>query len=113
MRRPRAGPLARASRADGCRRRPPATTPWSPRPAASGARCVALVGHGAAIRTWTAARARNVDVPFAAAHRLANTGVIVLDGTHTAGFEALTWAGATVAPAGGNGPAGEPLGAAG
>ncbi|MFC9288854.1 histidine phosphatase family protein [Streptomyces sp. NPDC057052] len=81
--------------------------------AASGARRVVLVSHGAAIRTWTAARARNVDVPFAAAHRLANTGVIVLDGTPSAGFEALTWAGATVAPAGEGGPAGEPLGAAG
>ncbi|MCF4141175.1 histidine phosphatase family protein [Streptomyces sp. Tue 6430] len=81
--------------------------------AASGARSVALVSHGAAIRTWTAARARNVDVPFAAARRLANTGVVVLDGTPSTGFEALTWAGATVAPAGEGGPAGEPLDAAG
>ncbi|MET9502100.1 histidine phosphatase family protein [Streptomyces sp. NPDC006622] len=81
--------------------------------AASGARTVALVSHGAAIRTWTVARALNVDVPFAAAHRLANTGVIVLDGSPSDGFKALTWAGATVAPAGEGGPAGEPLDPAG
>ncbi|MGV9555520.1 histidine phosphatase family protein [Streptomyces sp. NPDC003401] len=81
--------------------------------AASGARCAALVSHGAAIRAWTAARARNVDVPFAAARRLANTGVVVLDGTPSAGFEALTWAGAAVVPAGEGGPAGEPFDAAG
>ncbi|MEV5492887.1 histidine phosphatase family protein [Streptomyces bobili] len=81
--------------------------------AASGARTVALVSHGAAIRTWTAARALNVDVPFAAAHPLANTGVIVLDGSPSDGFKALTWAGATVAPAGEGGPAGEPFGPAG
>ncbi|MEU0117705.1 histidine phosphatase family protein [Streptomyces bobili] len=81
--------------------------------AASGARTVALVSHGAAIRTWTAARALNVDVPFAAAHPLANTGVIVLDGSPSDGFKALTWAGATVAPAGEGGPAGEPIDPAG
>ena len=81
--------------------------------AASGARTVALVSHGAAIRTWTAARALNVDVPFAAAHPLANTGVIVLDGSPADGFKALTWAGATVAPAGEGGPAGEPFDPAG
>ncbi|MFE9675031.1 histidine phosphatase family protein [Streptomyces sp. NPDC006259] len=81
--------------------------------AASGARTVALVSHGAAIRAWTVARALNVDVPFAAAHRLANTGVIVLDGSPSDGFKALTWAGATVAPAGEGGPAGEPLDPAG
>jgi probable phosphoglycerate mutase len=76
----------------------------------SGAAGVALVSHGAAIRTWSAARAHNVDVPFAAAHRLANTGVIVLEGSPADGWKALTWAGATVVPAGEGGPAGAPLG---
>ncbi|MFJ4622119.1 histidine phosphatase family protein [Streptomyces sp. NPDC088812] len=76
----------------------------------SGAACVALVSHGAAVRTWTAARAHNVDIPFAAARRLANTGVVVLEGSPADGWKALTWAGATVAPEGEPGPTGEPLG---
>lgn len=81
--------------------------------AASGAGTVALVSHGAAIRTWCAARAHNVDVPFAAAHRLANTGVVILEGSPTDGWKALTWAGATVTPAREGGPAGEPWGGEG
>ena len=74
--------------------------------ARSGAGTVALVSHGAAIRTWTAARAHNVDVPFAAAHRLANTGTVILEGSPADGWKALSWAGATVTPAGEGGPAG-------
>ncbi|MGW6909497.1 histidine phosphatase family protein [Streptomyces sp. NPDC054940] len=67
---------------------------------------VALVSHGAAIRLWTAARAVNVDVPFAAAHPLENTGVVILEGSPADGWKALAWAGAVVAPAGEGGPAG-------
>ncbi|MEU9733467.1 histidine phosphatase family protein [Streptomyces sp. NPDC048002] len=78
--------------------------------ARSGAGTVVMVSHGAVIRTWTAARADNVDIAFAAGHRLANTGVVVLEGSPADGFKALSWAGASVAPAGGGGPAGEPLG---
>jgi broad specificity phosphatase PhoE len=74
--------------------------------AATGAGTVALVSHGAAIRTWTAARADNVDIEFAAVHRLANTGVIVLEGSPSDGWKALSWAGAVVAPAGEAGPTG-------
>ncbi|MGW0883943.1 histidine phosphatase family protein [Streptomyces sp. NPDC002671] len=77
--------------------------------AASGARTVAMVSHGAAIRMWTAARAGNVDVAFAAAHSLENTGVVILEGSPSDGWKALSWAGATVEPAGEGGPAGEPL----
>ncbi|MEU5071269.1 histidine phosphatase family protein [Streptomyces asoensis] len=77
--------------------------------AASGAQSVAMVSHGAAIRTWAAARAHNVDVPFAAAHRLANTGTVVLEGSPADGWKALSWAGATVEPAGEAGPTGRPL----
>lgn len=76
--------------------------------AAAGASAAALVSHGAAIRAWTAARARNVDVPFAAAHRLANTGTVILEGDPASGWQVLTWAGATVRPAPEGGPAGEP-----
>ncbi|MBL1103358.1 histidine phosphatase family protein [Streptomyces sp. 5-8] len=81
--------------------------------AASGARAVAMVSHGAAIRVWTAARAGNVDVAFAAVRPLANTGVVILDGSPSDGWRALSWEGAVVAPAGEGGPAGEALGATG
>ncbi|WP_251095604.1 histidine phosphatase family protein [Streptomyces sp. Caat 7-52] len=81
--------------------------------AASGARAVAMVSHGAAIRVWTAARAGNVDVAFAAARPLANTGVVILDGSPSDGWRAVSWEGAVVAPAGEGGPAGEALGATG
>ncbi|MFF7334316.1 histidine phosphatase family protein [Streptomyces sp. NPDC008150] len=80
--------------------------------ARSGAATVALVSHGAAIRMWTAARADNVDVAFAAAHPLDNTGVVILDGSPDDGWKALTWAGAAVesgAPAADGGPAGQPF----
>ncbi|MEU1400821.1 histidine phosphatase family protein [Streptomyces sp. NPDC005728] len=81
--------------------------------AASGAGTVAMVSHGAAVRLWTAARADNVDIAFAAARPLDNTGVVILEGSPSDGFKALTWAGATVVPAGDSGPAGEPVDAAG
>ncbi|WP_405824017.1 histidine phosphatase family protein [Streptomyces sp. NBC_01390] len=78
----------------------------------SGAGTVVMVSHGAAIRMWAAARADNVDVPFAAEHRLDNTGVVVLEGSPADGWKAVSWAGAVVAAAGpgaGSGPAGEAL----
>ncbi|MGW1913063.1 histidine phosphatase family protein [Streptomyces sp. NPDC002076] len=81
--------------------------------AASGAGTVALVSHGAVIRLWTSARAGNVDVPFAAARPLGNTGVVVLEGSPSDGWKALSWEGATVEPAGEAGPAGEPVDTAG
>ncbi len=77
--------------------------------AASGASAVAMVSHGAAIRMWTAARADNVDVAFAAARPLDNTGVVILDGSPSDGWKALSWAGAVVTPAGEGGPAGRPV----
>ncbi|MFI6403757.1 histidine phosphatase family protein [Streptomyces sp. NPDC050548] len=78
----------------------------------SGARTVAMISHGAAIRMWTAARADNVDVDFAAARPLDNTGIVILDGSPADGWKALSWAGALVETAGPDtegGPAGQPL----
>ncbi|MDN3021944.1 histidine phosphatase family protein [Streptomyces sp. S.PB5] len=78
----------------------------------SGARTVALVSHGAAIRMWTAARADNVDVAFAAARPLDNTGVVILEGSPADGWKALSWAGAVVESTGRGaeaGPTGRPL----
>ncbi|MFI6560288.1 histidine phosphatase family protein [Streptomyces sp. NPDC050534] len=77
--------------------------------ARSGAGTVAMVSHGAAIRMWTAARADNVDVPFAAARPLDNTGVVILEGSPADGWKALSWAGAVVTPAGEGGPTGRPV----
>ncbi|MFE9601096.1 histidine phosphatase family protein [Streptomyces hokutonensis] len=78
----------------------------------SGARTAAMVSHGAAIRMWTAARADNVDVSFAAARPLDNTGIVVLDGSPADGWKVLSWAGAAVETAGPDtdaGPTGQPL----
>jgi probable phosphoglycerate mutase len=77
--------------------------------AGSGAPTVAMVSHGAAIRMWTAARADNVEVSFAAARPLDNTGVVILEGSPSDGWKALSWAGAVVAPAGEGGPTGRPV----
>ncbi len=78
----------------------------------SGARTVAMVSHGAAIRMWTSARAGNVDVDFAAARPLDNTGIVILEGSPADGWKALSWEGAlveTAAPDTDGGPAGQPL----
>ncbi|MEU2338917.1 histidine phosphatase family protein [Streptomyces sp. NPDC006654] len=79
--------------------------------AASGVGTVAMVSHGAAIRMWTAARAANVDVPYAASRPLDNTGVVILEGSPTDGWKALSWQGAVVEPTGTSGPTGDALGA--
>ncbi|MEU2423627.1 histidine phosphatase family protein [Streptomyces sp. NPDC007851] len=74
---------------------------------ASGAGTVAMISHGAAIRLWTAARAANVDVPYAASRPLDNTGVVILEGSPADGWKALSWEGAVVEPTGTSGPTGE------
>ncbi|MFG2473490.1 histidine phosphatase family protein [Streptomyces fagopyri] len=84
--------------------------------AASGAGAVAMVSHGAAIRVWTAARARNVEVSFATGHRLDNTDVVILEGSPADGWTAVSWAGTPLDDAASgreSGPTGQPLGPAG
>lgn len=61
--------------------------------AASGTGTAALVSHGAVIRSWVAARVANISTDHAARSPLANTGVVVLDGSPDAGWQALTWEG--------------------
>lgn len=79
----------------------------------SGVRTVAMVSHGAAIRVWAAARAENIDVDFAAAHALDNTGVVIVEGAPEEGWRVRTWAGRSLGPEGDvpdtSGPTGEPL----
>ncbi|MFJ5773021.1 histidine phosphatase family protein [Streptomyces sp. NPDC093094] len=80
-----------------------------------GAGTAVLVSHGAAVRLWTAVRAGNLDAPFGASQGLENTGVVVLEGSPSDGWTALSWAGALVegtGPVVEEGPAGRPLGEA-
>ena len=65
--------------------------------AGSGAGTAVVVSHGTVIRTWVAARARNVTPDFAAANSLANTGVVVLEGSPQDGWSALGWNGRALA----------------
>lgn len=81
---------------------------------AAGLATAAIFSHGAMIRSWAGARARNLSVPFVARQILSNTGVVVLDGSLATGWRALTWMGQ---PVGGadladtltDGPTGDPV----
>jgi probable phosphoglycerate mutase len=59
----------------------------------SGSSVAVVVSHGAAIRVWTAGRARNIPATFMRDHDLPNTGVAVLDGTSDDGWSLETWLG--------------------
>lgn len=61
--------------------------------AATGASSAVVVSHGAAIRSWVAARTDNVTVEHAATHPVTNTGAVVLEGSPADGWTALTWEG--------------------
>ncbi|WP_432577584.1 histidine phosphatase family protein [Kineococcus arenarius] len=78
----------------------------------AGADTLAVVSHGAAIRTWAAVRARGLSPRFVLSTGLLNTGVVDLRGDPGAGWTCETWMGAAVgrqqADAAGAGPAGEP-----
>ncbi|OJX63391.1 MAG: hypothetical protein BGO95_00570 [Micrococcales bacterium 73-13] len=73
-----------------------------------------VFSHGAAIRIWVAARARNIDPSFTAVHHLPNTGVVVLEGS-PGDWTLRTWPGVPIDdpdpidrefPLAGDGPAG-------
>ncbi|MET4639219.1 histidine phosphatase family protein [Mycetocola sp. 2940] len=55
---------------------------------------VAVVSHGAAIRTWIASRTSDVNVRYAAAHELANTGIVIATGSMADGWTVEEWDGA-------------------
>jgi len=57
---------------------------------------VAVVSHGAAIRTWTGLRAEGADHEFAARHALANTGIVAVEGNPDMGWNLLHWDGSPV-----------------
>ncbi|WP_446664018.1 histidine phosphatase family protein [Flexivirga sp. B27] len=59
---------------------------------------VAVVSHGAALRTWTAARCVNLDHRFVAARPIPNTGVIELQPTSPdGGWRCVSWVGQPIA----------------
>lgn len=76
---------------------------------------VAVVSHGAMIRAWCAARAEDVDFEFVRHHYVVNTGVVVLNGSMTSGWEVESWLGESISEAAARGvasdhsPASEPL----
>ncbi|MET1088539.1 MAG: histidine phosphatase family protein [Arthrobacter sp.] len=57
---------------------------------------VAVVSHGAAIRTWAGRRAKDADHEFAAKHVLGNTGIVALEGNTDSGWRLLHWSGSPV-----------------
>lgn len=57
---------------------------------------VAVFSHGAAIRVWTAGRARNIEPEFTGRQHLDNTGVVVLQGSPTEGWLMESFAGQPV-----------------
>jgi broad specificity phosphatase PhoE len=59
--------------------------------AASGAEHVTVISHGAAIRTWAAARAGNIDAAYAARRPLENTQIVTLDGDPRRGWTVTHW----------------------
>lgn len=64
--------------------------------AAGGQETVAVVSHGAAIRTWAGRRAEGIDHEFAARHVLANTGIVALEGDPDSGWKLIHWDGSPV-----------------
>ncbi|MZD04303.1 histidine phosphatase family protein [Streptomyces sp. SID5785] len=80
--------------------------------AESGAEAVAMVSHGAAIRTWAAARAALTD-PRTARQALDNTGLVVLSGSPADGWRLERWESRPAGPRDPaphhEGPAGEPI----
>lgn len=65
--------------------------------AASGAENATVISHGAAIRAWTAARARNLDPAYAARNPLENTQSVALDGDPRDGWTVTHWGAERVA----------------
>lgn len=57
----------------------------------NGGATVIAVSHGAAIRTWVAARSRNLDGEFAASHTLDNTGMVTLQSDGYRGWDMVDW----------------------
>jgi probable phosphoglycerate mutase len=53
---------------------------------------VAVVSHGAAIRTWVSGSSKNLDSEFSRVHPLDNTSVVTVEGSPVDGWVTTTWA---------------------
>jgi len=82
------------------------------RASSAGIETLALVSHGAAIRTWAGARVRNLSAEFVITTGLVNTGIVELVGSPEDGWVCQSWMGAVVdaeqAEIVGAGPTAEP-----
>ncbi|MFB2597938.1 histidine phosphatase family protein [Herbiconiux sp. P17] len=54
---------------------------------------IAVVSHGAAIRTWASWSSKNLDADFSREHPLENTGVVTLEGSAAEGWVCTHWQG--------------------
>jgi probable phosphoglycerate mutase len=61
-----------------------------------GSAAVAMVSHGAAIRTWVGLRAAGAGHEFAARHVLANTGIVAVEGDPASGWKLIHWDGSPI-----------------
>lgn len=55
-----------------------------------------VITHAAAIRVWVAARATNIEPLFVTSQELENTGLVVLEGSPSHGWELREWRGSSV-----------------
>jgi probable phosphoglycerate mutase len=72
-----------------------------------GPRAALVISHGAAIRTWVASRAHNVEIGFLRDRSLPNAGLVVLEGGNQDGWQVLSWNGLVLTagtPVGGDRP---------
>ena len=63
---------------------------------ATGVDTAVVVSHGAAIRVWATARARNLPSEWVADHNLGNTGIVILEGDPVGGWTVISWEGEPV-----------------
>lgn len=55
-----------------------------------------VFSHGAAMRVWTAGRAKNIPARYAGEHDIHNTGVLEFEGSPEEGWTLLSWQGTAV-----------------
>lgn len=84
----------------------------------SGVESAVFVSHGAVIRVWATIRSATLTADFGTANSLSNTGIVVLEGSPTDGWTALSWSGEAIggvelADAAADGPAADPAPAPG
>jgi probable phosphoglycerate mutase len=61
--------------------------------AATGVQTALIVTHGAAIRSWTAARTANISTGHVTANSVTNTGAVIVEGSPREGWSGVSWEG--------------------